>query len=212
MSDPNNSVLQDECFYDDLHQTLETAWMLLSQAATDRHSPMHTPVLASISTNGRASARTAVLRHVDRQSHQLRIHTDMRSPKVAQLLDRSQCQVIAYHPGHKVQLRMEASARIHNADPTARSIWNDTPLSSRRCYLAKHPPGTPSPVPTSGLPEAVAGRVPDASESEPGFSKFAVLLITIDTLEWLYLAARGHRRARFSWAADNDLKSEWLTP
>tara|TARA_Y100000588_G_scaffold78495_1_gene82017 strand:+ start:222 stop:860 length:639 start_codon:yes stop_codon:yes gene_type:complete len=212
MSESNNTAFQEERFYDDLEQTLETAWMLLSWAATDRRSPMHTPVLANTGIDGSVSARTAVLRHVDRQNRRLRIHTDVRSPKIEQLTRRPQCQVVAYHPGHKVQLRMEANASIHNTDPTARDIWRQTSLSSRRCYLAEHPPGTPSPVPTSALPDAVSGRVPDESESEPGFGQFAVLLITIDTLEWLYLAARGHRRARFNWTASNGLESEWLTP
>ena len=212
MSDSNNSAFLEERFYDDLEQTLETAWILLSWAATDRRSPMHTPVLANTGIDGTASARTTVLRHVDRQNRRLRIHTDMRSPKVEQLAQRPQCQVVAYHPGHKVQLRMGGNAKIHNADSAARDFWSQTSLSSRRCYLAEHPPGTPSPVPTSALPDVVSGRVPDESESEPGFGQFAVLLITIDSLEWLYLAARGHRRARFSWTADNGLKSKWLTP
>ena len=212
MSDSNNSAFLEERFYDDLEQTLETAWILLYRAAIDRHSPMHTPVLANTGIDGTASARTTVLRHVDRQNRRLRIHTDMRSPKVEQLAQRPQCQVVAYHPGHKVQLRMGGNAKIHNADSAARDFWSQTSLSSRRCYLADHPPGTPSPVPTSALPDVVSGRVPDESESEPGFGQFAVLLITIDTLEWLYLAARGHRRARISWTADNGLKSKWLTP
>ena len=58
MSESNNTAFQEERFYDDLEQTLETAWMLLSWAATDRRSPMHTPVLANTGIDGTASART----------------------------------------------------------------------------------------------------------------------------------------------------------
>jgi hypothetical protein len=39
------------------------------------------------------------------------------------------------------------------------------------------------------------------------------LLVEIDTIEWLYLANAGHRRARWQWnEAQNAWAGSWLIP
>ena len=97
-------------------------------------------------------------------------------------------------------------------DHTAREIWAQTPLSSRRCYLAQEAPGLRAPKPTSGLPTDLENRVPGAAESEAGFCYFAAVIIKVEPLKWLNLAAQGHRRAQFDWAADSIVTSRWLVP
>ena len=46
-------------------------------------------------------------------------------------------------------------------------------------------------------------------QSEEGYKNFTVIQCKIKTIEWLYLAAKGHRRARFD--IDNS-KDTWLVP
>ena len=46
-------------------------------------------------------------------------------------------------------------------------------------------------------------------QSEEGYKNFTVIQCKIKTIEWLYLAAKGHRRARFE--VDNK-KEYWLVP
>ena len=77
--------LDEAMFYNDLTQTLENAWLLLEDAARNRHSPMHTPVLVSSDKDHSPRARTGVLRDTVRTTRDLRIHTDKRSAKVEQL-------------------------------------------------------------------------------------------------------------------------------
>ena len=46
-------------------------------------------------------------------------------------------------------------------------------------------------------------------QSEEGYKNFTVIKCKIKSIEWLYLAAKGHRRAKF------DLKNKkkcWLVP
>ena len=86
------------------------------------------------------------------------------------------------------------------------------PLSSRRCYLAQEAPGSPAAKPTSGLPTDLENRVPGAAESEAGFCYFAAVIIKVEQLDWLYLAAQGHRRAQFDWAANGAVTNRWLVP
>ena len=127
--------LDEATFYNDLPQTLEKAWLLLEDAARNRHSPMHTPVLVSSGEDQTARARTVVLRDTVRTTRELRIHTDSRSAKIEELHRQPTCQVLAYHPVQKIQLRLDATATIHQENDVAREIWAQMPLSSRRCYL-----------------------------------------------------------------------------
>ena len=89
-------------FYNDLPKSLENAWLLLEDAAHNRHSPMHTPVLVSSGKDRTARARTVVLRDTVRTTRELRIHTDSRSAKVEDLYLQPACQVLAYHPLQKI--------------------------------------------------------------------------------------------------------------
>ena len=46
-------------------------------------------------------------------------------------------------------------------------------------------------------------------QSEDGYKNFTVIQCKIQSIEWLYLAAKGHRRAKF----DIEKKEEtWLIP
>ena len=66
---------------------------------------------------------------------------------------------------------------------------------SRKCYLAKYSPGTESDIPTSGLTDKVENLGYSIEDSESGYENFCVIETKINTIEWLYLAANGHRRA-----------------
>ena len=46
-------------------------------------------------------------------------------------------------------------------------------------------------------------------QSEEGYKNFAVIKCKIESIEWLYLAAKGHRRAKFDL---ENAKDEWLVP
>ena len=46
-------------------------------------------------------------------------------------------------------------------------------------------------------------------ESEKGYKNFTVIQCNIESIEWLYLAAKGHRRIRFDLKNN---KNNWLVP
>ena len=81
---------------------------------------------------------------------------------------------------------------------------------SRKCYLVTDSPGTISQKPTSGL----NGKFNDfdftKEESEQGYENFCVIKCKIQSIEWLYLAAKGHRRALLKLGKTNEFK--WLIP
>ena len=88
---------------------------------------------------------------------------------------------------------------------------------SRKCYLVDNGPGTESDIPTSGLKPELDNFDYTKEQSEEGYKNFTVIQCKIKSIEWLYLAAKGHRRARFDF--ENNLGSEntisrdyWLVP
>ncbi|WP_017667472.1 pyridoxamine 5'-phosphate oxidase family protein [Sandarakinorhabdus sp. AAP62] len=185
------------------------AWSLLVRGGADRKSPIHTPVIASVDADGLPHARVMVLRKADPATSTLRLHTDARSPKVAQL-DGKPVAVLAYHPAEQVQLRLSGTARIGRSVGEVDSIWEQSTLFARRCYLAEQAPGTPMPGPSSGLPAWIEGEQPTAEQIMPARANFAVLWVGVTAIDWLHLANSGHRRAMFR--ASDGWAGEWVAP
>ena len=79
--------------------------------------------------------------------------------------------------------------------------------------MAEAAPGTPLAEPSSGLPDWIAGKQPEEEQLAGYRANFAALLVEVDTIEWLYLANSGHRRARWQWdALQNSWAGRWLIP
>ena len=192
-----------------LPDVLAQAWRLLVRGGADRKSPIHTPVVASVDAHGLPQARVMVLRQADPAGARLRFHTDARSPKVREL-DGRPVAVLGYHPGENVQLRIAGTARVLTADDAVDSLWNQSTLFARRCYLAEHAPGTPLPGPASGLPAWIEGQQPTAEQIGPARPNFAVLWVSVTAIDWLHLANSGHRRALFR--AKDGWAGEWVAP
>jgi 3-hydroxyisobutyrate dehydrogenase len=82
---------------------------------------------------------------------------------------------------------------------------------SRQCYLGNKAPGSDVFVPTSGLSTDIDNLKYTMEESEIGYKNFCVIETFIKSIEWLYLASRGHRRSYFS-LKNNSLEKKWLIP
>lgn len=195
---------------DSLHEVLEHCWRLLAKAAASASSPMHTPVLATVE-DGAPTQRTVVLRRFDPGERLLICHTDRRSPKVAQIAGNPGVGWLFYDPALKQQIRVRGQANARSDGPLAEAQWSASQLGSRRCYLADPGPGARLPVPVSTLPEALRDRRPTESESLPGRKNFVVISTTVERLDWLWLGARGHRRASFSWSG-GAMEAHWTAP
>jgi pyridoxamine 5'-phosphate oxidase len=198
-------------FYDDLDLTLAHAWSLWVRGGADRRSPFHTPVVVTVDSAGDPQARVMVLRKADAATQTLRFHTDRRSHKVAELAARRAMTVLGYDPAAKIQLRLRGTGQIVTEGPAVDAAWAGSALASRKCYLAAAGSSDVSAGPTSGLPPAFEMRDPTEAESRPGRDNFAILLVTVTSLEFLYLAAQGHRRALFD-GPDGKSGATWLVP
>lgn len=195
---------------DDFAAILDDIWKRLGRGAADRRSAFHTPAVGSTDAQGSVQQRVMVLRKVDRATATLRFHTDVRSAKVSQMAD-ARVAVLGYDAGAKVQIRAEGTAALLTEGPDVEAAWAATTPSGRRSYLTILAPGTVSDVPSSGLPDAIAVRMPTLDETLPGRANFGLLVVTLDRLEWLHLAHEGHRRAAFRCEGD-DWRGAWLIP
>ncbi|QUV81959.1 flavin-binding protein [Chloracidobacterium sp. D] len=196
----------------DLDAILRSIWEAFEVGVREAGHPFHTPVVA---TAGPADcdARVVVLRRASPDRRELAFHTDARAPKVRLLQACHTTAWVFYDPAGKIQVRAKGNTVVHQGDAVAADAWARTRLMSRRCYLAEVAPSTPSDTPSSGLPPALVERSPTAEESEAGFVNFAVCVTEVIRLDWLQLAARGHRRAAFTW--DDHAagwRGHWLTP
>lgn len=174
----------------------------LHGAASDRHSPMHTPVIATRD----ADARIMVLRDFDEAAWTLRFHTDARSPKTGVIGEGGPVGVLFYDREEKVQIRCRGAGRIEQDTALADRAWSASDTFARRCYLGA-PPGEPREEPSSGLPDWIEGQRPTEEQLQPARGNFAVLVIEIEEADWYYLSNGGHRRALI----DRD-GGRWITP
>ena len=195
----------DGAFYDDLDGSLAEAWRLLEEGVTDRHSPCHTPSLGTLDAEGLPTVRTVVLRAVEQEARLLRFHTDLRSHKVAEIAAQPMVALHAYHPGRKIQLRLTGQALIHHGDEVARHAWQASRSFSRLCYGVEPGPGAAIEAPGDWR------QGEDGSVEAESFQNFGAVLVKVESLEWLYLAARGHRRALYDWRG-GALRKSWLVP
>ena len=118
-------------------------WQELKRATHDRHHDWRTPILATqgIDQSG-PQARTVVLRHADASAWSLRIYTDARSPKCAELMAQPLAQLTFWCKRLNWQLRVSALATIDFDGEQVKAARERIRQSRASAdYLSRVPPG-----------------------------------------------------------------------
>lgn len=194
--------------FETLDEIREDIKRRLIRAGKDRRAAMHTPVVGTAD----ADVRVMVLREFESAQWTLRFHTDARSPKCVAVGEGGAVGVLFYDPGAKLQIRARGIGRVVRDGAKVDAAWAASSEYARRCYLAVAAPGAAVDAATSGLPEAVEGVRPDAEMLLPARENFALLMVELQALDWLYLAHDGHRRARFSRGDGEEWQGCWAVP
>ena len=197
-------------YYNDIDKVYEKIWDLLYKGLKNRDSPFHIPVFIC-GNKSKSEGRIVVLRGVDEKEKKIWFHSDIRSNKVKILKSNSEASLLFYDKSEKIQLRICGDTKINYQNHISENSWKKTPHMSRQCYLGNKSPGSDTSVPTSGLTDIVNNLKYTKEESEIGYKNFCVIETFIKSIEWLYLAAKGHRRAYFS-LTNNSLEKKWLIP
>ena len=195
-------------YYENLQEIQKKLWSMLDDAVVNRSSPFRIPVFISTSQND-IDGRIVVLRKSYKNNNLLQFHTDFRSQKVNILKKNKNASLLFYDKEEKIQLRVKVICEINNKNSVTEESWKKTQHISRRCYLTDSGPGTISENPTSGMISKLEDFDYTMEQSEKGYENFTVIKCNIKSIEWLYLAAKGHRRAIFDF---ENKKNNWLVP
>jgi len=195
-------------FYEDFIGIKTKIWSMLDNGIKDRSSQFRIPVFICGNQDD-FDGRIVVLRKSDQEKNIIQYHSDIRSNKIAKLKSNKNAAMLFYDKEEKIQVRLKVECTVNHDNDITKQSWLKTGHMSRKCYLVDNGPGTESPSPTSGLKPELDNFEFTMEQSEAGYKNFTVIQCRIKSMEWLYLAAKGHRRAKFD--LENN-KECWLIP
>ena len=195
-------------YYEDFKEIKKKIWSMLDDAVTNRSSQFRIPVFVCGDQKD-FDGRIVVIRKSDQTKNLLQFHSDIRSDKIPKLKNNKIASMLFYDKEEKIQVRIKVECSINHNNEITKESWSKTGHISRKCYLVDNGPGTESTNPTSGLKPELDNFDFTMEQSEEGYKNFSVIQCKIKSIEWLYLASKGHRRARFE--LDNN-KEYWLVP
>ena len=195
-------------YYEDFKEIKKKIWSMLDDAVNNRNSTFRIPVFVCGDQKD-FDGRIVVLRKSNQSNNLLQFHSDIRSEKIDKLKSNKNASMLFYDKKEKIQVRLKVECNINHNNETTKESWSKTGHISRKCYLVDNGPGTESLIPTSGLKPELDNYEFTMEQSEKGYKNFTVIQCKIKSIEWLYLAAKGHRRARFDI---ENKKDTWLVP
>ena len=195
-------------YYEDFTEIKKKIWSMLDDAVTNRSSQFRIPTFIC-GHNNDIDGRIVVLRKSDQQNNLVQFHSDIRSDKIQLLKNNPNAALLFYDKDEKIQVRLKVNCIINHNNDITKNSWEKTQHISRKCYLVDNGPGTESDIPTSGLKPELDNFDYTKEQSEEGYKNFTVIQCKIKSIEWLYLAAKGHRRAKFDLITKKNI---WLVP
>jgi pyridoxamine 5'-phosphate oxidase len=176
-----------------LEQIHARMWDCLAAAAREENRPFKVMQAATIGLDGSPNVRTVLLRGVSQQDNLLTFHTDVRSPKVAELSCDPRIALVGVDPGRNLQIRVFGEARIVRDGQARLDAWRSSPDHDLIVYRTRFAPGTP--LSHAGDAFGDTNRVFDAAE---GLKHFCVVEVRPASLDWLDLSdADRPKRARY---------------
>ena len=195
-------------YYEDFKEIKKKIWSMLDDAVTNRSSTFRIPVFVCGDQKD-FDGRIVVLRKSDKKNNIVQFHSDIRSDKIEKLKKNSKAAMLFYDKEEKIQVRLKVECVVNHDNDITKESWSKTQHISRKCYLVDNGPGTESDTPTSGLKPELDNFEFTMEQSEEGYKNFTVIQCKVKSIEWLYLAAKGHRRAKFDLENNKDT---WLIP
>ena len=195
-------------YYEDFNEIKKKIWLMLDDAISNRASQFRIPTFIC-GDQSDFDGRIVVLRKSDQHNNTVQFHSDIRSDKIEKLKNNPKAAMLFYDKKEKIQVRLKIECVVNHNNDITKESWSKTQHISRKCYLVDNGPGSESEIPTSGLKPELDNFDYTKEQSEQGYKNFTVIQCKIKFIEWLYLAAKGHRRARFDLENNKDT---WLVP
>jgi pyridoxine/pyridoxamine 5'-phosphate oxidase len=188
----------------------EATWRLLHRGQSDPKSAYSTPVVATVSPEGKPHSRTLVLRKALKDQGQLWCYTDRRSQKAIDLTGERACMSWTFWD-RKQKIQLNASGPTTWLDTElATERFRQLPKHSRKSYATLAAPGRPLPAYSDGLPVDWDQR--EVSETDYASEHFGILCTTLDRMEILQLRREGHRRMLAERREGGEWLFSWIVP
>jgi len=185
-------------------QITDAAWRALERGADEATHPMHLLTLATVSPDGRPSARLMINRGCDRRTGRLWFHTDSQTPKVSELRASPFACVVGWDAGSGTQLRAFGSVQLHQRDTLSNRHWEQ--ISAVAQWLWAEPGdvvGEEGEPPDLRLPRDKRQLTHKLTSRER--EHFLVIELVIETIDWQQASKTETRRATLraeaGWAA-----------
>ncbi|WP_027801861.1 pyridoxamine 5'-phosphate oxidase family protein [Paraburkholderia dilworthii] len=182
-------------------------WGCLAAAASESDHAFNAMQASTIGLDGAPNVRTVALRRVSEPENLISFHTDLRSPKVAELDREPRIALAGVDSDRKLQIRVFGEARIIRDGPMRVDAWKasrDHDLVQYRTLLS---PGTPIAQPRDAFGDK--GDIPGPDE---GLAHFCVVEVRAVGIDWLDLSeADNPKRARFI-RSGNEWTRRWIAP
>ena len=195
-------------YYENFDEIKKKIWLMLNDAVTNRASQFRIPTFIC-GDQSDFDGRIVVLRKSNQKDNFVQFHSDIRSDKIEKLKRNPKAAMLFYDKEEKIQVRLKVECLVNHNNEITKESWSKTQHISRKCYLVDNGPGSESKIPTSGLKPELDNFEFTMEQSEEGYKNFTVIKCKIQSIEWLYLAAKGHRRAKFDL---ENKKESWLVP
>jgi pyridoxamine 5'-phosphate oxidase len=190
-----------------LEQIYLRIWDCLAAAARESKHAFNAMQASTIGLDGAPNVRTVALRRVSEPENLIGFHTDVRSPKVAELDREPRIALTGVDSDRKLQIRVYGEARIIRDEPARVDAWRascDHGLIQYRTLLA---PGTPITQPRDAF-----GERADVPGPDEGLAHFCVVEVHPASIDWLDLSeADDPKRARFIRNGD-ERTHRWIAP
>ncbi|PHI21654.1 hypothetical protein CEQ90_02255 [Lewinellaceae bacterium SD302] len=187
----------------------QAAWQLLTRANKDRKHAYRTATVSTVTPSGYPSARTVVMRNANRENFTLRLYTDRRSHKVAQLEKTPRLHWLFWDPKKQIQFSGVGEVVFWPPDQ-ARELFIQLPKHGRKAYATVIGPGEPAREKTDGLPPNWS--VLELEETDYAAENFLVVETRLFKVDLLYLDREcGNQRLNAQRSGD-DWKLNWMVP
>ncbi|ACC73865.1 pyridoxamine 5'-phosphate oxidase-related FMN-binding [Paraburkholderia phymatum STM815] len=190
-----------------LEQIYRRVWDSLAAAVREDDHPFKVMQAATIGLDGCPNVRTVLLRSVSEQENLLTFHTDLRSPKVAELSREPRVALVGVDTVRNLQVRVTGQTRIVRDGQARLDAWRTSPDHDLVVYRTHVAPGTP----ISQADNALDGTR-DAPGPDQGLKHFCVVEVHPTSLDWLeHVTVDRQQRARFV-RQDHIWLRSWIAP
>lgn len=120
---------------DNLEEAFHTLKHELKRGYLDKRHPFRYVALSTVHEN-KPFSRYVVLRKIDEDFNML-IYTDSRSQKTDHIAINEHVNLLLWHPGKKVQVRVEGRAELAKDKEAMAQTWAGMNEESRKAYISE---------------------------------------------------------------------------